>query len=145
MHRLTVSLGGSAVSQLGICCSSRLWSGSAGTFSAGLHPGRGVDGVPEQTVPRHLQTHHARTHGPCRGAEEEPEDPHPSTPKPPGLQPSAAWCVQEHLLTAVNSNPQLELLLRSMADPEGPDGVEEGQRHAGDLSAVQVSVPHRQP
>lgn len=34
------------------------------------------------------------------------------------------WSVQEHLLTAVNSNPQLELLLRSMADPEGPDSVE---------------------
>lgn len=35
------------------------------TFSAGLHPWRRVDGVTEQTVTRHLQTHNSCTHRTC--------------------------------------------------------------------------------
>ncbi|XP_034729528.1 atrial natriuretic peptide receptor 2-like [Etheostoma cragini] len=38
-----------------------------------------------------------------------------------------------------------ELLLGAVADLEGADGVQQGERHAGDLSAVLVPVPHRQP
>lgn len=37
------------------------------TLSVGLHPGRRVDGVSKQTVPGHLQAHHAGTHWPCNG------------------------------------------------------------------------------
>lgn len=36
------------------------------TLSVGLHPGRRVDGVSKQTVPGHLQAHHAGTHGSCK-------------------------------------------------------------------------------
>jgi len=35
------------------------------TYARGLHAARGVDGVPEQTVARHLKAHHACAHRTC--------------------------------------------------------------------------------
>lgn len=52
------------------------------------------------------------------------------------------WCCA---LTAVDANPQLELLVWPVADLEGAHGVQQCQGHAGDLSAVQLPVPHREP
>lgn len=43
------------------------------------------------------------------------------------------------------SYPQLQLLFWSVADLEGSDGVQQGEGHTSDLSAVQLPVPHRQP
>ena len=37
----------------------------------GLHPGGGVDGVPKETVARHLDAHHSRYAGP--GVETDPD------------------------------------------------------------------------
>lgn len=45
--------------------SSRVCVSAVLTFSAGLHPWRRVDGVTEQTVTRHLQTHNSCTHRTC--------------------------------------------------------------------------------
>lgn len=49
------------------------------------------------------------------------------------------------LLTAVYPDPQFQLLFWSVTDLEGPDGVQQGEGHAGDLSAVKIPVLHRQP
>ena len=48
-------------------------------------------------------------------------------------------------LTAVYSYPQLQLLLLPVTDLKGSDGVQQSERHAGNLSAMQLPVPHRQP
>lgn len=49
------------------------------------------------------------------------------------------------LLTAVYPDPQFQLLFWSVADLEGPDGIQQGEGHTGDLSAVKIPVLHRQP
>lgn len=105
------------------------------TFSAGLHTRRRVDGVTKQTITRHLQPDHTCTDRTCRGA---------------GYGEQSAWFpstpqASSERLTAVEADPQLQLLVWSVPDREGADGVQQGQAHAGDLPAVQLPVPHRQP
>ena len=49
------------------------------------------------------------------------------------------------LLTGMDADPELELLVRQVADLERPDGVEKSERHATDFARVVVSVAHRKP
>lgn len=48
-------------------------------------------------------------------------------------------------LTAVDSDPQLQLLLGAVTHLERFDGIQEGEGHASDLPAMQLPVSHRQP
>lgn len=48
------------------------------------------------------------------------------------------------ILTAVDANAQTELQVWSVADSKGVNSLQQSQRHAGDLTAVQFTVPHGQ-
>lgn len=46
--------------------------------------------------------------------------------------------------SGVEPDAQLELLVRPVPDAEVPHGLQEPQRHAGDLPGVHAAVAHRQ-
>ena len=48
-------------------------------------------------------------------------------------------------LTCVNPYPESQLVVGSVADLEGLDLLQQRQRHPGNLSGVELPVPHRQP
>lgn len=94
-----------------------------------VSPNRQYRGIFRPTTPAHTgpveRGHHHQL--------QRPRPPTPSCPPPPVL------------LTAVDADPQPQLLLRPVANHEGAYGVQQSERHAGDLPAMEVSVSYRQP
>lgn len=94
-----------------------------------VSPNRQYRGIFRPTTPAHTgpveRGHHHQL--------QRPRPPTPSCPQPPLF------------LTAVDADPQPQLLLRPVANPEGAYGVQQSERHACDLPAVEVSVSYRQP
>ena len=45
----------------------------------------------------------------------------------------------------MDPDAELDLLLGPVAAAEGADGVQQGERHAGDLPCMELAVLHRQP